>query len=340
MNDTCGSVTVTWLGDVTNGACPRTVTRSYRVTDACSNSVTCVQTFNCVCPVIITDTILCTLPTNYCNGTGPQFRLLFTQDPQNFPCYKVTSSNPGQFYYNTFYVGTPGSIATFTITLPYPWVTQGAQPIHAYDGVTTSTSGGVTCFTPGNVIFVNSTQVTLMNYSPKQFGSTTTLSVAVTVPASGFVYLNVHLDYGLKATTGYTQDAYGNATACTNTAIVLIPNNRSFVFAIGGSSSGSQTVTSCNAFKKNPGVGGLVQSLASSDSVPGATAILKDSKGSQLASGLTDADGWYVLNYKWTGPATTFYVTTTIGSGKTAWTQTKAITLKANAYVETSFISP
>src|SRR5260370_48062 len=73
-------------------------------------------------------------PTTTCKD----FRLLFTQDPQNFPCYRLKASNPGQTYFNLYYIGTAGATVTFTITIPYPYVTQGAQPIHAYDNVTFS----------------------------------------------------------------------------------------------------------------------------------------------------------------------------------------------------------
>jgi hypothetical protein len=335
--------TITYT-DVVSGSCPglRITKRTWKATDACGHSQSCVQTIYCSSGSLVTDTMLCTLPTGYCSSPGPSFRLLFTQDPQNWPCYKVTSSNPGQFYYNLFYVGNPGSTVVFNLSLPYPWVTQGAQPIHGYDGVTTTTSGGITCLTPStNVILVVSTQVTTSSYSPAKFGTYTYVPVSVTVPASGIVYLNIHLDYGLKGTTGYGADASLNATVCgTNT--IAIPNTMQFTF--GATTNGlpfdADAVTSCNSFKKNPGVGGLVQSGSSSDGVLGANAVLKDAKGSVIVSGVTDDDGWYICNYKYTGKAATFYVTVTIGSGKSAWTQTHTITLQANKYVEDDYTSP
>jgi len=288
----------------------------------------------------MTDTMLCTLPTNLCGATGPQFRLLFTQDPQNMPCYKLTASNPGQFYYNAFYIGTPGSTATFTITLPYPWVTQGAQPIHAYDSVSyTTANDGTVCLTPGNVITQWSTLVTLANYSPPTFGSTYTFTVTVTVPASGFVYLNVHLDYGLKGSSGYSANANLDATLCQSNTIV-IGNNKSYGFGLGGSLLSTQIVSSCNAFKKNPGVGVLVQSQGSSDSIKGANTVLKDSNKNVVTTAVTDDDGWGMLSYKATGKASTYYVITTVGSGPGAWTKTDTITLKANGYVEDDVTSP
>jgi hypothetical protein len=336
-SDNCGTVTVTVKDSAPVGNCPKVYTRTFKATDACGNSVTATQKITCFCDVLITDSLLCTLPTDLCSTANTGFRLLFTQDPQNFPCYKLTASNPGQFYYNAFYVGTPNTSVTFTFQLPYPWVTQGAQPIHAYDSVTTSTSGGATCLTPGTPCFVTSTQVTLSNYSPQAMGSSTTVSVTLTVPPSGFVYLNMHLDYGLKGTTGYTKDVNNNAIPCTATSPILVPVLANYTFTQVSPIASSSTVSSCNTFKKNPGVGGLVNSTSTGYEVKGANAVLKDAKGATLVSAQTDEDGWYILSYKYTGKATTFYVTVTPPGGKPL---TQTVTLKANGYVEADFTAP
>ena len=54
-------------------------------------------------------------------------RLIFSPDPSS-AYWKLNASNPGQFYYNIFSNSGPTSL---NITLPYPWVTQGAQPSDA-----------------------------------------------------------------------------------------------------------------------------------------------------------------------------------------------------------------
>jgi hypothetical protein len=41
--DNCGSVTVTWEGDVPEGTCPTIITRTYKATDPCGNFKTCTQ---------------------------------------------------------------------------------------------------------------------------------------------------------------------------------------------------------------------------------------------------------------------------------------------------------
>src|SRR3989304_7528753 len=71
--------------------------------------------------MLMTNTELCSLPND-------QFRLLFTPDMGKG--FKLNATNPGQFYYNMFYVGAGNE--TVTLTLPYPWVTQGNMPIHMY----------------------------------------------------------------------------------------------------------------------------------------------------------------------------------------------------------------
>ena len=89
---------------------------------------------------LVTSSSLCTF--------GGQFNLIYTQDPTNTAAYKMTASNPGQFYYNVF--TTVGSGGSVNVTLPYPFVTQGATPIHVYSGVTiTSNGNGGYCITPG-----------------------------------------------------------------------------------------------------------------------------------------------------------------------------------------------
>jgi len=108
---------------------------------------------------------------------------------------------------------------------------------------------------------------------------------------------------------------------------------------VAGEDNASATVSSYNAFKKNPGVGGLTQSKTTTLSLPGAAATLKDAKGTVLGTGVTDQDGWYLINYKATGKATTYYLTLTPPKGYGS-AQSKAIELKANGYAEVIFATP
>ena len=251
-------------------------------------------------------------------------------------CYKLTASNPGQFYYNAFFAGA-GPV-TFTVTLPYPFVTQGSNPIEVYDNATVYTSNGQTCLTPGNKILADSTSVTLTNYGANPVVGLTTTTFTVTVPGSvsGFVWLAVHLDYGLKGTANYGQNTTMDAVQCGNGTVVIM-NNQQYSFLVSGGANDSSMITSCNAFKKLPGIGGLVSSIVTTREMPGVPAALKDSTGKVLASGTTDEDGWYMCTYKWTGKAVTLSLTIT-PSGYAA--QTKSVALKSNGFAELDFTCP
>jgi len=299
---------------------------------------------------MVTDSSLCTFdmdPTTTCKD----FRLLFTPYGGG---YKVNASNPGQTFYNVFYVGTPGKLATFEITLPYPYVTQGANPVHAYDGITigvTPTSGPnpIYCLTPGlGVPIVSVSPLPPITLSTYGSAASTVIVVEVYVPASGFIYLNMHLDYGLKGTTGYYKSqttqggvVYNNAMDATLTKM-LIQDHNYYVFSVAGDQNASDGVCNLNMFKKNPGVGGragykyTVDGLSDLMAIPNAVVTLKDAKGGVLATGTTDDDGCYMLPYKWTGKAATLYVT----YSKDGVQITKSIVLKANGFVDLNFELP
>jgi uncharacterized repeat protein (TIGR01451 family) len=67
-------------------------------------------------PSMVTDTSYCYFDRDP-NTDGQQFRLIFTQEMTN--TFKLTASNPGQFYYNVFYIGSYGDEVTLYITIPY-----------------------------------------------------------------------------------------------------------------------------------------------------------------------------------------------------------------------------
>ena len=75
----------------------------------------------------------CAAAEDHCEQTG-QFRLLYTPDVQSFPAYKLPASNPGQTFYNLIVDGAPGATVPVTISIPFPYVTVGGQPVHVYDG--------------------------------------------------------------------------------------------------------------------------------------------------------------------------------------------------------------
>jgi hypothetical protein len=158
--------------------------------------------------------------------------LVFTPDVQVWPGYKLSSSNPGQTYYNLVVDG--GS--NVTMTIPYPYVTHGAMPVHVYcaDDLDFDKNG---CFLPPTAKAAYPYQIAMSNWIsgtpatppvscspaaqppllgdddyPKDAG---TCSITVPLPASGTCpgdqyYVNIHLDYGLK---GGSTDGTDSGTA-------------------------------------------------------------------------------------------------------------------------------
>jgi hypothetical protein len=67
-----------------------------------------------------------------------------------------------------------------------------------YSSVSWTTTGGQTCLTPGTELANGGAHVTLADYSPKALGSKVTVRLS-NLPG-GWMYVNTHLDYGLKGT--------------------------------------------------------------------------------------------------------------------------------------------
>jgi hypothetical protein len=334
--DDSGSARVT-CSDAVSGVCPRVVKRTWTATDAAGNAASCIQTITCLPPSLMTKGSRCVFDRDPTTGVQ-DFRLLFIQDPQNWPCFRIAASNPGQFFYNVFYTGSPGQQVTFNITLPYPFVTQGANPIHAYDWVTVMGEGAQQCLAPGNVFFVSSQQVGLAGYgtAPAAF---TTIPVTLRVPASGVVYLAMHLDYGLTKASGYTKNLVDDAVSCAVSTRVLIPNHGSYNFFVGGAQNGATSIQNYNSFKRIPGVAGLVQHKDTLDPVPGAVVTLMNANHVRVGFAVTDEDGFYMIAYKNTGKAATFYLSVATPP-PAPFTATQATTLKANAFVRVDFLVP
>ena len=289
--------------------------------------------------VPVTSTIssgLCHFDRDGDPDNGRQFRLIFTPDIQIWPAYKVTASNPGQFFYNLFYIGSDFA-TTFNISLPYPFVTQGAMPVHVYSRVTVTEVDGSVCFIPDpeSEVYAGDQQIILSDYDGG-YGSTATLNLLdIPVPETGFMYVAVHLDYGLKGSTGYGKNSVDDAVDFT-TEEILIPNFFNHEFSVNGSLLDSQVIQNTNAFKRIPGFAGIVTDLDGTpiESVqvdiyrPG-TVVGVDSP---LGSLTTDEDGWYMFEYKHKGKPADYSVTLP------AFGLVKEVRVKGNAFVETNFI--
>jgi hypothetical protein len=145
-----------------------------------------------------------------------QFRVVYTPSPRDgWPAYKLNASNPGQYFYNLIVNGTANSTQTVAIDIPYPFVTQGAMPIHVFDAMDLVIDPDG-CFLPGEAMQSLGQQIAIEDYisgATPAGGSTLScdqvacgldgvgtcsLELGVPIPASGQAYVNMHLDYGLK----------------------------------------------------------------------------------------------------------------------------------------------
>jgi hypothetical protein len=154
-----------------------------------------------------------------------------------------------------------------------------------------------------------------------------TITVTGTVPASGLVYVTIHLDYGLKHTYGYAKNANDDAIDYS-TEDMRIPNLGDHTFSVNGDLDDNESVQNQNTFKRNPGFGGIVSD--SDDNPLGNITIEFWLEDTYLGSAVTDEDGFYYFYYKHKGRQATFTVE--------CEGQTKYIPLKSNKFAEVNFV--
>jgi hypothetical protein len=185
--------------------------------------------------------------------------------------------------------------------------------------------------------------VTLGTYSSPTFGSTAHFTVSVLIPSNGFVYMNVHLDYGLKGMGGYTKSAISSdaiAGTCTTPAtIVPIVDHAAYTFSQTAPADIDDSVYNCNVFKRNPGVGGMAQSVTTTNPTPGCVVKLKkNSNGAIVGTCPTDEDGVYMIGYKHTGAAAPYTVMLFLpGNNTNTPNFQQGITMQANKFYEAMF---
>ena len=254
--------------------------------------------------VYVTDSSLCVM-----DG----FDLVFTPDMKNWPGhYKLSASNPGQFYWNGFV--TTDELATITIEVPYPFVTQGAMPLHDYAGVAV---GDGSCFIPLGDGAGHPATFDLGDYADTNgdgvigFGDVHLVEIEV---SAGFHYLNLHLDHGLEGSNGWIG---GDADAFNDPAVnpdlagtdLLDETEHAFTIWVDGTRfDGSvTTITNHNEFKNVKGFGGLVVA-ADATPVAGVHLQLRSADGTPIETMTTDAHGWYLSTYWHRGPTAEYQI--------------------------------
>jgi len=149
-------------------------------------------------------------------------------------------------------------------------------------------------------------------------GSTVTITVTGSIPATGVLFVNVHLDYGLK-TMFFAMNTHNDATDPTSTSgAVLIPQGASYAFtaSVSGQTT-SQTVTSTNRFVQDPGIAGVVTDL-NGNPRPNLLVQLFDSNHNLVGMTFTDQDGFFSFTINLTNNRpTTFTLTVSLPNGST-----------------------
>jgi hypothetical protein len=252
--------------------------------------------------------------TGFCSVPLTNTRLVFTQDSST--TYNLQASNPGQYYYNFFFVGSAASATTFTATIPFPFVTQGAVPIQVFNASLFPSCGGTVPSSNFNSLFsISPTSITLSSYSPQNMGSTVTVTFTVGSGGlpSGSYWFAIHLNYGLKG-FDYTKSG-SNAIAATGPSVTIL-NGQTYTFS--NSVSASSTISSSNVFYKDPGFIGVITNSAGTP-ISGVSVKISIG-GSMKVVVYTDQNGVYQYQYTYSGPKTTYTITATYG------TATKTVT--------------
>jgi len=185
-----------------------------------------------------------------------------------------------------------------------------------------------------------------------------TVEFDVVYPAGGFVYINQHMDDGVKGRR-IDVDGDGNPERYEksgpngldmDTGELTAPDMADHTFCLvdglgvpipsAFDDDGCDTVQSVNDFKRLRGVGGYVGIGPMEDGMPiaGATVTLYDPKGGVAGTTTTDEDGWYGIAFKHKGKPADYTVVLTIGGDVEG---EATVRLKGNTFVEVNFdVSP
>jgi hypothetical protein len=273
-----------------------------------------------------------TTDLSFCPITLEPFRLIYLQDPAsgsggkiNYNNYRLNASNPGQFHLNVLYAAPAGTPADLVIEIPYPYVTNGSTPIQVHDSASLDAGGclvpspalpGFAITTDGGQVSQSGAPIVLItDYAVQNTTSTTALRVSGVVPATGNLFVTIHLDYGLKPTLGWSKvglnDAQHSEFAVGSGTVILhdTPVYEEYRFAFtDGAAVEEERIHSTNVFKSNPGVNGVVLQTGTGTPRAGVRVELRGAANKLVGSATTDADGFFMIVYKHKGKATDFTV--------------------------------
>jgi hypothetical protein len=220
-------------------------------------------------------------------------------------------------------------------------------PIHVYSDYGISDGG---CFLPsgditadftittskGNLSSSGAPVILLTDYGLNPVVGTTLTEVNVDgiVPASGMVYVTIHLDYGLKKTTGWT-NVNGDAKGSGALKNVTIEGPQDYNFSFTADSlTDTQVPQSVNKFNKSTTGYGFAGAVTDTNADPMENVKVEiygpSSKTKPMGTVKTNAEGMYFYEYK-NAKSATFAVKLPEYNLK------QSVTLPKNGYVIVNF---
>ena len=227
----------------------------------------------------ITDTSECRLPIT-------DFRVVFTPDLQNGLFYKISSTNPGSFYFNMLFHACSDT-ATIDFYISENFTSQGAKWIHAYIWDDKNAPYGSPYTYDGCLDWEELTiDITngIINYGTSPIG------FEDLDPGSN-ILITMHLQYVLKKTSGYE---YPEAKAFNM-------DRNLFRAEVDECSSYSETILTAHSNPKqlkDPLVYGVAfDETLDETPIEGITFSLYNSKGRCVDSYTTDGYGFYLFDH-------------------------------------------
>jgi hypothetical protein len=190
------------------------------------------------------------------------------------------------------------------------------------------------------------------NPEPESMASFATATISCDdLPLDKPVYMNMHLDYGLKKTPVWSKLVQGDGEAASGSLNIpdsdsdsalsnlVIGQPQTYSFSLSNGFTHVQTVQSLNEFKKFAGFGGTV---ADCDANPVAGVFVKIvwSGGQILGSPApTETNGNYLVVYKHTGKEAPYTLTVVDGNGDPMDDYDPAVVpVKSNKFAIVNFV--
>lgn len=207
---------------------------------------------------------------------------------------------------------------------------QWARSVHAYNSLNTDLGGYLVPGTDVSSLFdINPTSVTWKYDGSDVFGEYGQITLTATEEYCGFLYINLHLDYGLKKNIGDLSPNLDNDASGTP---LTIEQGCQYAFSVQGpgSFSADDEVMNTNVFKRDPGFCGLVLD-EDGNPVVGATVEIW-LNGDLIGTAVTDDDGWYIYSYKHLGKSTKYTLKVRLPGTMNGYDYTQDVVVKANSF--------